>query len=110
MDAITRGAMGGLHLLLSVVVLLIVLVALVALIDAILGLLPAVQGTPISLERLFGLLFQPYAWALGIPWDESATAGSLIGKKAILNELLAYLDLAKLPGEALAERSRVLFE
>src|SRR5690606_24839903 len=61
-----------------------------------------------TLQRLLGWLFAPLAWSLGIPWDEAATAGRLLGTKTVLNELIAYVDLARLPPEALSERSRFI--
>jgi len=67
-----------------------------------------VGGAALTLERLFGWLFSPLAWLIGVPWDEVSTAGSLLGKKTVLNELIAYLDLAQLPPGTLSERSRLL--
>jgi len=106
--AIARGTGEGLVLLLNIVAMLIVFVALVALVNALLGALPAVAGTPLSLERLLGIAFAPLAWACGVPWGEAMAAGRLLGTKTVLNELLAYLDLAALPDAALSPRSRVL--
>jgi CNT family concentrative nucleoside transporter len=107
MDAITRGTSEGLQLLLNIVAMLIVLVALVALANQILALLPH-QESPWSLQHLFGLMMTPLAWMAGIPWNEAATAGSLLGTKIILNELIAYLEMAALPVEALSPRSRLI--
>ncbi|MBK1681435.1 NupC/NupG family nucleoside CNT transporter [Rhodocyclus tenuis] len=107
MDAITRGTTEGLQLLLNIVAMLIVLVALVALANQMLALLPD-AGTPWSLQRLLGFAMAPLAWLAGIPWSEAGTAGALLGSKTILNELIAYLELAALPPEALSERSRVI--
>jgi len=106
--AIARGTGEGLVLLLNIVAMLIVFVALVALVNALLGALPAVAGAPLSLERLLGIAFAPLAWACGVPWGEAMAAGRLLGTKTVLNELLAYLDLAALPDAALSPRSRVL--
>jgi len=106
--AITRGTQEGLQLLLSIVALLLVFVAMVALANAILGALPDIAGAPLTLERIFGWIFAPLAWLIGVPWSEATVAGALLGKKTVLNELLAYLDMAQLPGEALAPRSRLL--
>ena len=106
--AITRGTVEGLQLLLNIVAMLIVFVALVALANMALGLLPPVAGSALSLERMLGWLFAPLAWLIGIPWHESVTAGALLGKKTVLNEFLAYLDLAALPEEQLSARSRLL--
>ena len=108
MDAVTRGTVEGLQLLIQIVGMLIVLIALVALANAILGLVPDVAGAPLTLQRLFGWLFAPLAWTTGVPWSESQAAGQLLGTKTILNEFVAYLDLAKLPPEALSPRSKLL--
>ena len=108
MDAIVRGTAAGLELLLNIVAMLIVLVALVHLANAILGLLPDVAGAAITLQRLLGLVMAPVCWLMGIPWDQAVTAGSLMGIKTVLNELIAYLELAKLPAGALDDRSRLI--
>jgi len=108
MDAITRGTMEGATLLINIVAMLIVLVALVSLANQALGLLPAVDGAALTLQRLLGWLMAPLAWACGIPWSEAGTAGALLGTKTVLNELIAYLDLAHLPADALAPRSRLI--
>ncbi|MGD8913915.1 MAG: nucleoside transporter C-terminal domain-containing protein [Candidatus Thiodiazotropha sp.] len=108
MEAITNGTIEGLKLLANIVAMLIVLVALVSLLNQILGLLPAIAGEALSLQRLLGWLMAPLAWLMGIPWSEAITAGSLLGTKTVLNELLAYLELARLPADALSERSRLI--
>tara|TARA_R110000787_G_scaffold77691_1_gene170654 strand:+ start:535 stop:1779 length:1245 start_codon:yes stop_codon:yes gene_type:complete len=108
MDAIATGTIDGLRLLGYIVGMLIVLVALVALTNSILGLAPDAWGAPLTLQRILGWAMAPVTWLLGIPWSEAATAGQLLGTKVVLNELLAYLDLAKLPAGALSERSRLI--
>jgi CNT family concentrative nucleoside transporter len=108
MDAITRGTRSGLELFLIVVAMLLVLVALVFLVNAILALLPQVGGQAISLERLLGYLMAPVCWLMGVPWSEALTAGSLMGIKTVLNEFLAYLQLAALPEGALSQRSELI--
>ena len=108
MDAIVRGTAAGLELLLNIVAMLIVLVALVHLANAILGLLPDVAGSAVTLQRLLGLAMAPVCWLMGVPWSQAVTAGSLMGIKTVLNELIAYLELAKLPAEALDPRSRLI--
>jgi concentrative nucleoside transporter, CNT family len=108
MDAIVQGAAAGLELLLNICVMLIVLVALVHLANAILGLLPAVAGEPVSLQRGLGLVMAPICWLMGIPWKDAVTAGGLMGIKTILNEFIAYVELTKLPPEALDPRSRLI--
>jgi CNT family concentrative nucleoside transporter len=108
MDAIVRGTAAGLELLLNICAMLIVLVALVHLANAIIGLLPAVAGAPITLQRLLGYAMSPVCWLMGVPWEEAATAGSLMGIKTILNEFIAYVELSKLPADALDPRARLI--
>ena len=108
MDAITRGTLDGVGLLINIVAMLIVLVALVHLANEGLGLLPDVLGAPLTLERVLGWLFAPLAWLIGLPWAEAVTGGQLLGVKTVLNELLAYAQLSALPPEALSPRSRLI--
>jgi CNT family concentrative nucleoside transporter len=109
MDAIVRGTAAGLELLLNICAMLIVLVALVHLANAIIAaVLPELAGAPITLQRLLGYVMAPVCWLMGIPWDQAATAGALMGLKTILNEFIAYVELSKLPPEALDARSRLI--
>ena len=108
MDAIVLGTMAGLELLLNICAMLIVLIALVHLVDAMLGALPAIGGAPVTLERGLGIVMAPICWLMGVPWQEATTAGALMGVKTILNEFVAYLQLAALPPDALSERSRLI--
>lgn len=105
MDAVTQGAERGLKLYLNILAMLIVLLALVHLANAILGLLPDLGGQALSLERMLGWLMAPVVWLMGVPWSEATTAGSLMGIKTVLNELLAYLSLAELADGQLSERT-----
>jgi concentrative nucleoside transporter, CNT family len=107
MDAIVKGTVAGLELLLNIVAMLIVLVALVYLANAVLGLLPEVGGR-ISLQRMLGYVMAPVCWLMGLPWPQAITAGSLMGTKTVLNELIAYVDLSKLGTDALDSRSRLI--
>jgi len=108
MDAIVKGTMDGLHLLLNIIAMLVVMVALVYLANLIVGLLPDVGEKPLTLQRILGFVMAPVVWLFGIPWPQAQTAGYLMGTKTILNELLAFLELAKLPAEALDPRSRLI--
>jgi CNT family concentrative nucleoside transporter len=108
MDAIVKGTAAGLELLLNIIAMLLVLVALVYLANAILGLLPDIGGARISLQRLLGYLMAPVCWLMGLPWPQAITAGSLMGTKTVLNELIAYVDLSKLGTDALDPRSRLI--
>ncbi|MCC7017056.1 MAG: nucleoside:proton symporter [Rhodospirillales bacterium] len=107
-EAVTRGTLDGAQLLINIVAMLIVLVALVSLVNQALGLLPDVAGAKITLERMFGVAMAPLALAAGVPWDEAMAAGRLFGIKTVLNELLAYLELAKLGDAELSPRSRLI--
>ena len=108
MDAITKGTLDGLALLLNIVALLIVLVALVTLVNLALEALPAFGGSPLTLQRMLGAALAPLAWLLGVPWSEAPAAGALLGTKTVLNEFIAYLDLAHLPEGTLSLRSRMI--
>ena len=108
MDAIVKGTGAGLELLMNIIALLLVLVALVHLANAILSLLPAIGGAAISLQRLLGLVMAPVCWLMGLPWSEAVTAGSLMGTKTVLNELIAYVELSKLDAAALDPRARLI--
>ena len=108
MDALVQGTLDGVRLLVGILAMLVVLVALVHLVNQALGILPPMGGAPVTLERAVGWLMAPIAWLMGIPAEEMAVAGSLIGIKTVLNELLAYLALAQLPAGALSERSRLI--
>jgi len=108
MDAVVRGTMDGLHLLLNIIAMLVVMVALVHIANILIGVLPGYAGKPLTLQRGLGFVMAPVVWLFGIPWSEAPTAGYLMGTKTILNELLAFLELAKLPAEALDARSRLI--
>ncbi len=108
MDAIAKGTSAGLELLLNIVAMLIVLIALVALANSALGLLPDVFGAKLTLERALGWVMAPICWLMGISWAEAATAGALMGVKTVLNEFVAYVQLANTPAEALSERARLI--
>ena len=108
MSVITKGTIDGVQILINVIAMLIVLVALVSLANAIIGVLPNVGGAPLTLQRMVGWIMSPVAWLLGVPWSESITAGSLLGTKTVLNELIAYTELSKLQAGELSERSRLI--
>jgi CNT family concentrative nucleoside transporter len=108
MDAIAQGTREGLELLVNVTAMLIVIVALVALANQLLGVVMAPFGLQLSFEQMLGWAFAPLAWLIGIPWQECALAGALLGAKTVLNELVAYLQLGQVPPGALSERSRLI--
>jgi len=108
MDAITRGTVEGVQLILQIVAMLIVLIALVYLVNALLGLVPEVAGAPLTLQRMLGWLFSPIAWMCGVPWAEAQAAGALLGTKTALNEFIAYVEMSKVPSGVLSPRSKLL--
>lgn len=108
LDAVTRGTQDGLSLWLGILAMMIVLIALVHLANAALGLLPALDGAPLSLQRLLSWVMMPLVWLTGLPWAEAETGAKLMATKTVLNELIAYLDLSRLPPEALSDRSRLI--
>jgi len=105
MDAIMQGTMIGLKMLVNIVATLIVFVALAALVDEMLSLLPAIQGQPVTLARISGVVFAPLMWLIGIPWQEANIAGQLMGTKTILNEFIAFVNLQSAP---LSDYSRLI--
>ena len=108
MDAVTKGTLEGVHLMVNIIGMLIVLVALVTLVNLIFGLFPDVVGSPLSLQRLAGLVMAPVCWLMGVPWSEASAAGALMGTKTVLNELIAYLDMSRLPAGTLSPRSLLI--
>jgi concentrative nucleoside transporter, CNT family len=107
MDAIVKGTTAGLELLLNIIAMLIVLVALVSLANAILSLLPEIGGA-ITLQRMLGYVMAPVCWLMGLPWPQAIPAGSLMGTKTVLNELIAYVDFSKLGTDVLDPRSQLI--
>jgi concentrative nucleoside transporter, CNT family len=106
MDALTRGTLDGAQLLLNIVAMLVVFVALVSLVNLGLAWLPHGAGAPYTLQGMLGWALAPLAWLAGISWDEARQAGALLGTKTVLNELVAYLELARMT--ELSPRSRLL--
>lgn len=108
MEAVSKGTLEGIQLLINIVAMLVVLVALVSLLNQVLALLPQIAGKPVSLQLILGILMSPVVWLMGIPWQEAQAAGALMGTKTILNELIAYIDMANLPDTALSSQSRII--
>ena len=98
MDALTQGTLGGAQLLVNIIAMLVVFVALVTLVNLIIA--------PYTLQGILGWVLAPLAWLAGVQWSEAQAAGMLLGTKTVLNELIAYIDMANMP--ALSERSRLL--
>jgi len=107
-DAIVKGTMDGMQLFLAVIAVIITVFALVALVDGMLAVLPLIDGAPLTLKRLLGWGLAPLMWLLGVPWAEAQVAGGLMGTKAVLNEYVAYLELAALPAGTLGPRATLI--
>ncbi len=108
MDAVTRGTIQGVELLINIVAMLVVLVALVHLVNTMLGVFPDMGGQPLTLQRVLGGVMAPIVWFMGVPWPEARAAGSLMGVKTILNEFIAYLELSRLAPGTLSDRSMLI--
>lgn len=108
LDALVNGVEDGLRVFLSVMAMLIVIFALVYLTNEVLALAPLVGGEPLSVNRIFGWIFAPLVLAFGVPWEDALIAGQLMGTKAILNEFIAYQQLANLADGAVSSRSAVI--
>ena len=101
-DAAAQGAGDGLHLALNIGAMLIAFLALIAMVNGILGwvhTLPAMGWLPESLQKIFGVLFAPVAWLLGVSWKDSMAIGNLLGTRLVLNEFVAFLELAPLKAQ-----------
>jgi len=99
-DAAARGASEGLSLALNVGAMLLAFVALVYLCNGVLGWVGALAGIPhLTLEWILGWVLAPMAWVMGVPWVDAPIVGSLMGIKTVLNEFIAYLQLAQVVGE-----------
>jgi CNT family concentrative nucleoside transporter len=95
-DAAAQGAGDGLHLALNIAGMLIAFLALIAMVNGILGgihNLPHMGWLPASLESIFGIVFAPLAWLMGVPWKDASTIGDLLGTRLVLNEFVAFLKL-----------------
>ncbi len=109
MDAFMTGVTEGGKLWANIVISILAFVALAALVNIMLGAwAPAIGGEPLSLERILGWLFAPLMWLAGIPWSEASTAGQYMGVKTVLNELIAYFQLAGIEEGKLSERSELI--
>jgi CNT family concentrative nucleoside transporter len=105
LGAVSRGTVDGLHLALNVGAMLITFLALLALLNSMMGWgHNHIAWFPSSLQQIFGWLFAPVAWVIGIPWHDCKNIGNLLGTRMVINELVAFQQLATLKG-ALDPRS-----
>jgi CNT family concentrative nucleoside transporter len=92
-DAAAQGAIQGMQLAFAIGALLLAFIGLIAMSNGVIGLLGGMLGfESVTLQQLLGLLFQPVAFLIGVPWEETGQVGSLLGQKFMLNEFIAYLD------------------
>ncbi len=108
MDALTRGTAEGVAPLVGISTTLLVTVALVTLVNNVLGFIPHPGAEAFTLQNLAALPFRPVMWLIGIDWREAGTAATLMGMKTVLNEFVAYLQLAGLPPGALSPHARLI--
>jgi len=102
LDAAARGASEGVQLAINVAGMLVAFIALVALLNGLLtGLHPA-----LSLESILGTVFKPFAFVMGVPWAEAGTVGQLLGKRMVVNEFVAFIELGKLTD--LSEKAKLI--
>lgn len=95
-DAAAQGAGDGLHLALNIAGMLIAFLALIAMVNGIFGGIHNMRGMgwfPTSLESVFGVVFAPVAWIMGVPWKDTRAVGDLLGTRLVLNEFVAFLKL-----------------
>jgi CNT family concentrative nucleoside transporter len=103
LEALTQGATDGLKLAANVAAMIVAFVSVVAMVNYCLGF------ANLSLEQLFGFIFKPLAWTMGIPWEEAGILGRLMGEKIIFTELIAYSNLSDLRlEEAISERTAII--
>ncbi|HVH68657.1 MAG TPA: nucleoside transporter C-terminal domain-containing protein [Gemmatimonadales bacterium] len=99
-DAAARGTSEGLYLMLNVIAMLVSFVALIYLVDGGFGWVHGRAGWfPEKVETVLGWIFSPIAWAMGVPWHDAGAIGSLLGERMVLNEFIAYKDLAAMKGQ-----------
>jgi len=118
-DAAASGAADGLKLALNIGAMLLAFIALIAMVNAPLTWLgeatglAALIGKPTDLSTIFGYVLAPVAWLIGVPWEDAGTVGSLIGQKVVINEFVAYLQLAdivngRVEGVSLGDEGRLI--
>src|SRR5579862_1663023 len=108
MDAIAKGTSDGIIFLANITAMLVVAITLVTLVNMALSWLPAVGGEAVTLQLIFAYAFRPVMWLIGVPASEINAAATLMGTKTVLNEFIAYINLAHLPPEALSPHTRLI--
>jgi concentrative nucleoside transporter, CNT family len=107
-DALAKGTAEGIIFLANIIGMLIVAIASVSLVNMALSWIPAIGGDAVSLQRIFAYGFRPVMWLIGIPAGDIATASNLMATKTVLNEFVAYVDMAHLPADGLSPQTRLI--
>jgi len=108
-DAAAGGASDGLKLALNVGAMLLAFLALIAMVNGLIGWATGLVGIEgITLERIFGWVFAPVAWLIGVPWADAVQVGSLFGVKMVANEFVAFTNLSSGLGGSLALSNKSL--
>ena len=113
MDAFATGASDGLKIVLNIATMLIAALAVLYLANAMFAALPIridVNGeeAPLSIQMVLGWIFAPLMYLIGVPWEEAARSGSLMGIKTVLTEFVAFLELAQIPEGEMSDRTRII--
>ncbi len=99
-DAAAQGAGDGLHLVLNIAAMLIAFLALIAMVNGGFNKIHGMIGWfPASMQQLFGIVFAPIAWMLGVPWNDCSAIGQLLGERLVTNEFIAFIDLGKIKSQ-----------
>ncbi|HWE73904.1 MAG TPA: nucleoside transporter C-terminal domain-containing protein [Stellaceae bacterium] len=107
-DALAKGTADGIVFLLNIIAMLIVAIACVSLVNMALSWIPPIGGDPVTLQRLFAYVFRPIMWLIGVPTSDIAAASSLMATKTVLNEFIAYVDMAKIPADGISPQTRLI--
>jgi CNT family concentrative nucleoside transporter len=105
LDALAQGTTDGLKIVVSIAAFMLVTLALVNVADKVLAAVPLGAYGGMSLQKIFSYVCAPLTWLMGIPWSEAAVAGEIVGTKTVLNEIIAYMNLAKIPLGTLSEKT-----
>lgn len=108
MDAFASGASDGLKIVLNVAAMLIAALAILFLVNSGLAQFPHIGGEPLSIERILGWIFLPITFMMGVPWNEAAQSGSLLGVKTVLTEFVAFQQLGEIPADGMTDRTRII--
>jgi concentrative nucleoside transporter, CNT family len=107
-DALAKGTADGIVFLANIIAMLIVAIACVTLLNMALSWIPAMGGEAVTLQRLFAYVFRPIMWLIGVPANDIVPASHLMATKTVLNEFIAYVDMAKIPSDGISPQTRLI--